>query len=329
MALKSKFSEFKLGIKPTIDEWKFMISRLKKSPLSIVGISIIAFYIAVALLAPVLAPPNSPDPFTIPHVGGSYLTTPKPPSAEAPFGTAQGQYDIYYGVIWGTIGAFRIGIFVTLGALAIGLVIGAISAYYGGIIDEVMMRITDVMLAFPGLILAMAFAIAFPDTISLTLGDLTVFSFPIYKLDKVLIAFVLVGWSGYTRIIRGEILRVKAEDYVEAAKAVGCSDFRVLVKHVLPNSIYPLVIVASLDIGTVVLGVAALTFLGIGAEPGYADWGQLIAYSRNWIYGTPQDPLMYWYTFIIPGVFIFTFVLGWNLLGDAFRDILDPMLRRK
>lgn len=328
MTLKSKFSEFKLGIKPTIDELKFMISRLKRSPLSIAGIAIIAFYIAVALLAPVLAPPVSSDPFMIPRVGGSFKTTPQPPSPEAPFGTAEGQYNIYYGVIWGTIGAFRIGILVTLGALAIGLVIGSISAYYGGIIDEVMMRITDVMLAFPGLILAMAFAIAFPSRISLDLR-LIVLSFELTRLDKVLIAFVLVGWSGYTRLIRGEILRVKAEDYVEAAKAVGCSDFRVLVKHILPNSIYPLVIVASLDIGTVVLGVAALTFLGIGAEPGYADWGQLIAFSRNWIFGTPQDPLRYWYTFIIPGVFIFTFVLGWNLLGDAFRDILDPMLRRR
>jgi peptide/nickel transport system permease protein len=125
------------------------------------------------------------------------------------------------------------------------------------------------------------------------------------------------------------MLRVKTEDYVEAAKAVGCSDLRVMVRHILPNAIYPLMIAASLDIGAIVLSAAALSFLGIGADPGFADWGQIISRSRDWIYATPQAPLLYWYTFIIPGIFIFTFVLGWNLLGDALRDVLDPMLRRR
>ena len=122
---------------------------------------------------------------------------------------------------------------------------------------------------------------------------------------------------------------MKTEDYVEAAKAVGCSDLRVIWKHVLPNSIYPILIIASLDIGSIVLTSAALSFLGLGAPLGYADWGQIISFSRSYIYGRTNDPFCYWYTFVIPGLFIFSFVLGWNLLGDAMRDILDPTLRRK
>jgi peptide/nickel transport system permease protein len=144
-----------------------------------------------------------------------------------------------------------------------------------------------------------------------------------------MLSLTIVGWPGYSRLIRGEILRIKNEDYVEAAKSVGCSDLRVIYKHILPNSIYPILIVFTLDIGTVVLGAAALSFLGIGAPPGYADWGQIIALSMNWIYGAPSNPFGNWYTFVIPGLFISMFVMGWNLLGDALRDILDPTMRRK
>jgi len=140
---------------------------------------------------------------------------------------------------------------------------------------------------------------------------------------------ILVGWPSYARLMRGEVLRVKSQDFVEAAKAVGCSDFRVIFRHIVPNAIYPMLVMASLDIGTTVLSAAALSFLGLGAPVGYADWGQLISLSRNWIIGTPGQPLKYWHTFIIPGLFIFTFVLGWNLLGDALRDVLDPMMRRR
>lgn len=303
-------SEFRASIKPSIKEWGFMLSRLKKSPLSIIGISIIIFYVVVALLCPVLAPPTGADPYKIPR--DRYFPTPQAPSEKHPFGTAEGQYDIYYGVIWGTRTAFRIGIWVVAISLVIGLVTGAVSGYYGGVIDELMMRFTDIIFAFPGLILAMAFVVA--------LGP---------GLDNVLWALILVGWPGYTRLIRGEILRVKQEDYVEAAKAVGCSDLRVIVRHILPNAVYPLLIVATLDIGAIVLSAAALSFLGLGADVGYADWGQMINYSQNWIFAPGANPWLYWYTFIIPGVFIFTFVLGWNLLGDALRDILDPTLRRK
>jgi peptide/nickel transport system permease protein len=306
--------EFRAGMGPFLKELKFSLSRIGKSPLSVLGISILVFYAAIALLAPVLAPPGHPsqagNPYIIPRE--SYVAEPQLPSSEHIFGTAEGQWDIYYGVIWGTRTAFLVGIAVVAGVLAISLTIGTLAGFYGGIIDELLMRFTDIIWAFPGLILAMALVIAFGPS-----------------LNSVMIAMTLVGWSGYARVVRAEIMRVKQEDYIEAARAAGCSDLRVMIKHILPNSIYPIVIMASLDIGAIVLGVAGLSFLGLGPPEGYADWGQMISFSRNWIMGKPGDPYRYWFTYWIPGLFIFIFVLGWNLLGDAFRDIMDPTLRRR
>jgi len=314
MGTPSRWQEFKVGIGPQIKELRFMLHRVRQSPLSLVGMTIVVFYAAIALLAPVLAPPNPSwatsktfDPFIIPRE--SYQFEPRVPNEIHLFGTVEQSYDLFYGIIWGTITAFRVGLWVVFASLAIGLLIGVTSAYYGGVIDEIMMRFTDVIFAFPGLILAMALVAAFGAS-----------------LDNVMLALVLVGWPGYTRLIRGEMLRVKQEDYVEAAKAAGCSDVRVMVRHILPNAIYPIVIAATLDIGSIVLAAAALSFLGLGAPDNFADWGQLIARSRNWI---GLRGVVYWHTFIIPGLFIFTFSLGWNLLGDAFRDIMDPTIRRR
>ncbi|HIQ30463.1 MAG TPA: ABC transporter permease, partial [Candidatus Caldiarchaeum subterraneum] len=258
-----------------------------------------------------LAPPEDPErPFQIPRDG--FAAEPRPPSPEHPFGTTEGQYDIYYGVIWGTRTAFIVGLTVVGASILIGLIIGSLSGYYGGWVDEVLMRVTDVILAFPGLILAVAFSIAFGRS-----------------LESVMIAIILVSWPTYARLLRGDILQVKQETYVEAAKAIGASDTRIIIRHILPNAIYPLFVVGTLDIGSIVLLAAALSFLGIGAPVGYADWGQMISMARNWIIGPPHDPLRYWYTWTIPGIFIILFVLGWNLIGDAFRDILDPKIRRR
>lgn len=196
--------------------------------------------------------------------------------------------------------------------LAIGITLGSIAGYLGGIIDETIMRVTDIFMAFPSLIFAMAIVVA--------LGP---------SLNTVIIALIVTSWPSYARLIRGDILANREEDYVEAARGIGASNFRIIIRHVLPNSIYPSLVMASLDIGAVVLAAAALSFLGLGAPEGSADWGQLIGFSRNWIVGPPGNPLAYWYTVTIPGLFILFFVLGWNLLGDAFRDILDPRLAKR
>ena len=291
---------------------RFVLYQLKKNPLSIIGVAILITFIIIAILAPFIAPPPEGhyDRYMIPRDG--FSPTPQPPSEEHIFGTTEGQYDIFYGVIWGTRSAFQVGLIVIGVVLVIGILLGSLSGYFGGIIDEIIMRITDIFMAFPALILAMAITVA--------LGP---------SLKSVMLALITVSWPPYARLIRGDILVVREEDYVEASRGIGSSHLRIITRHILPNSIYPTLIMASLDIGAVVLAAAALSFLGLGAPEGYADWGQMINFSRNWIVGPPGDPLAYWYTVTIPGIFIFLFVMGWNLLGDSFRDILDPRLARR
>ena len=295
-----------------MSDWKFMLRQLAKNPLSMAGIIILFIFIILAIFAPLIAPTpeGHTDPYRIPRDG--YFAQPQAPSEEHIFGTTEGQYDIFYGVIWGTRSAFHVGLVVIGTVLVIGIVLGSLAGYFGGVIDEIIMRITDIFLAFPALILAMAIVAA--------LGP---------SLRSVIIALIVVSWPSYARLIRGDILQVREEDYIEASRGVGASNFRVIMRHVLPNSIYPTLVMASLDIGAVVLAAAALSFLGLGAPEGYADWGQLTSFARTWIVGPSDAPLLYWYAVIIPGLFILFFVLGWNLLGDAFRDILDPRLARR
>lgn len=312
IGIRLRLRRFRMEKEPAIRDLRFSLNRIKKSPLSIVGLCIILFYIIIAILAPIIAPPPEGwrDPYRIPNDGWS--PTPKPPSDKHPFGTSETQYDIFYGCIWGSRTAIYVGLVVVGCFVSMGLVIGSIAGYYGGIVDEVLMRITDIIFAFPMLILAMALVMAFGPSV-----------------ESVMKALILVGWPAYARLVRGEVLSVKQTDYIESAQAIGCSNFRVIVRHIIPNAIYPLLIMASLDIGAIVLLESVLSFLGLGPPVGFADWGQMISFSRNWIIGPHGDPYKYWYTWAIPGIFIFIFVLGWNLLGDTFRDILDPTLRRK
>jgi peptide/nickel transport system permease protein len=287
-----------------------LAKRMRKNPLSVIGFALIAIFVGIAALAPVLAPvpPTSRDPYIIPQEG--FASVPRPPRPGFPFGTTEGQYDLYYGIVWGARTAFRVSILVIAIAVAIGLVVGGLSGYYGGKVDEAMMRLTDVFLAFPSLVLAV--------TVVAVLGR---------SLNNVMIAIAVVHWPIYARLLRGDILTVRGRDYVEAARAAGAGDARIITRHIIPNAIYPFLVLSSLDMGLIVITAAALSFLGLGPDVGYADWGTLINLSRNWILGAPGNAFAYWYVLIFPGAAIFLFVLGWNLLGDAFRDILDPRLR--
>ncbi len=288
-----------------------VVQRMLKNPVSLTGIILVAVFVLIAILAPVLAPPERPDePYRIPRDG--YLAEPKPPSPEHPFGTTEGQYDIYYGVIWGTRTAFRVGVLITVATIFIGLVVGTGSGYFGGWVDETLMRVVEIFMGFPFLLAAM--------TLAAVLGTSPRFD----RLTTGMIALIAFGWTTYARLLRGDILSVKERDFVMAARTLGASHFRIMTRHVIPNSIFPTLVVASMDIGSYVLMFAALSFLGLGAEPGYADWGQLISFARNWMPSLAK----YWYILVYPGAFILLFVLGWNLIGDAFRDILDPKLAR-
>jgi peptide/nickel transport system permease protein len=282
---------------------------LLRNPLSLIGLVMLAFFASVATFAPQIAPPEPYQitPYEIPRSG--FRATPQPPSTENPFGTTEGQFDIFYGLVWGTRTAFKIGLGVVLISAFIGLTIGTVSAFYGGVVDEVLMRIVDVFMAVPFLIAAMV--------LTTLLGK---------GIAQMTIALTAFGWMNYARVIRSEILRVKEMDYVQAARSYGTGDFGLILQHILPNAFFPVLILATMATGSMVLAASALSFLGVGTEPGYADWGQLISYSRNWIIGRGDNPFQYWYTLAFPGAAIFLFVLSWSLVGDALRDILDPRI---
>ena len=296
---------------PRLREFIFSMKRFLSNPLTIIGLVIIVGFALIAIFAPVLAPPENPaKPFQMPHEGWS--TAPSPPSADHPFGTLEQQYDIYYGIIWGTRSAFRVGFFVVMVNLVTGLILGSLAGYFGGILDEIIMRVADIFFSIPYLVMAIALVVA--------IGR---------GLDSIIITLIILLWPQYTRVVRSEILSIRDNDYVLAARASGANHLQIILRHILPNSIYSVLIVASMQIGVTVLSAAALSFLGLGAEVGYADWGQMVSTARNWIIGSAGSRLQYWFVVFIPGAAIALFVLGWNLLGDAARDVFDPRMRRK
>ncbi len=190
------------------------------------------------------------------------------------------------------------------------MLVGSLSAFYGGIVDNGLMRITEIFMAFPFLMAALTLSAILTPVIG-------------KGIWPPLIALIVFGWMGYARIIRGDILSVRERDYVLAARVIGVKDRRIISKHIIPNAIYPTLIYASLDISTIVISFAALSFLGIGTEVGYADWGQMISFARNWI----PSLTTYWWIVFYPAIAMVIFCLGWNLLGDALRDIMDPRMR--
>jgi peptide/nickel transport system permease protein len=310
-----------------------ILTGLLKTPASIFGFILIGLFVFISLAAPIIIPPTTPnDPYKIPRDG--FSPNPKPMGTEwkrnappLPFwykpimksdkwvhilGTSTGQYDIFYGIIWGTRTAFRTGFIVVITTFLIGTIIGAISSYYGGAVDNVIMRVVDVFLTLPFILAALILAAVITPRFGKSL-------FP------AIIALITFGWMTYARLIRGDILSVKQRDYVLAAQVIGVKDSRILMRHIIPNAIFPTLVYASLGIGDVVLSFAALSFLGIGTEIGYADWGQVLSFARNWITSLNT----YWYIIVWPGITLVLFVMGWNLVGDALRDVLDPRMRGK
>jgi peptide/nickel transport system permease protein len=314
-------------------EWYRLIRGVLTNPLSVAGLILVAFFVLMAAFAPVLAPPveGAYDPYLIPRDG--YSPEPKPPGTvwnlnppPVPdwyrtlirkdfwvhlLGTTSGQFDIYYGIIWGARTALFVGVVITAVTVVIGMIVGAFSAYYGGWLDDLLMRITEIFLAFPFLLAAL--------TLSAILVPL--FGRGIWPATIALIAF---GWMTYARVIRGEILSTREREYVLAARVVGAKDSRLLARHIVPNAIYPILVLASMRVGDYVLTFATLSFLGVGTDIGYADWGQIVSFARDWILSLD----VHWYIIVFPGMALLLFGLGWNLIGDALRDILDPRLRR-
>ncbi len=288
-----------------------IIKKLLQNKTSLTGLMFIILFALIALLAPILAKPQNPqDSYKMPQA--SYEIEPAAPSSAHIFGTTENQYDLYYGLIWGTRLAFKISIIVVFFAVIIGILIGGLAGYKGGLIDEVLMRMTDIVFAVPSMVLAMV--------IAALLGR---------GMANMLLALTVVAWPSYARLIRGEVLKIKELDFVASSRAMGANGFYIFFKHILPNALNPLIIMAGLDMGYIVLTASSLSFLGLGVPAGTADWGQLVALSRNWILGTYGNPFAYWYTLVFPGGALVIFVLSWNLLGDGLRDILDPKTQKR
>lgn len=267
-----------------------------KNPLNLLAMALIAVFAACALLAPVLAPY---DPLA--QDLGSRL---QPPSPQHWLGTDSLGRDIASRILYGARISLIIGVVVVASAGVVGTVIGLFAGYAGGFVDEALMRLTEVFLAFPALILAMAIAGA--------LGP---------SLTNAIIAIAAVTWAVYARLTRGQILSLKRREFVEAARAMGASRVRILWRHLLPNVVAPLMVQASFDLGSAIIAAAGLSFIGFGAQPPTPEWGVMISEGRNYISTQP------WLS-LFPGLAILFAVGSFNLLGDGLRDAFDPRLSR-
>jgi peptide/nickel transport system permease protein len=269
-----------------------------RKPTTAIGVVVIVLLLGMAVFAPLLAEPNTPSPYQMPR---DWTATDAPPGSPGhPLGTTADGGDILYGVIWGSRLSVRLSVTVVAVAVLIGVIVGSISSVVGGKVDEFLMRIVDVFLSVPELI--------FPLAIAAVLGP---------SFTNIIIALAAVLWAKYARIIRSQILRVRESSYVEAATAIGDTPLRIYLKDILPNSITPVMVQATLEMGHVVLLGATLSFIGL-AEAGLAEWGVLVADGHRGIAAGR------WWTATFPGLMIFLWALAFNLVGDGLRDVLDP-----
>ncbi|MEY4975532.1 MAG: hypothetical protein RIQ97_727 [Pseudomonadota bacterium] len=281
------------------EAWRRGFYRFRQSRLSMVGLALVLLLLVMALAGPWLAP--YPE-----HLRGAVSTAGnfQPPSTRHWFGTNELGQDVFSLVLGGTRVSVLAGLAVVLLGALVGTLVGAVAAYAGGWTDDLLMRLSDLKLTVPGLIMAMAVAAA--------LGP---------GIFNMVVAISLSWWPGYARLVRGEVLARKEELYVTAARAIGAGPWRLLRHHILPNVMTPVIVKMSLDMGFAILTVASLGFIGIGVKPPTPEWGSLLSVARSYM---PD----FWWTAIFPGLAIFIAVFGFNLLGDGLRDVFDPRSRR-
>jgi peptide/nickel transport system permease protein len=269
--------------------------RLRRNPLLVAGGAVAGLILLTALLAPLLAPfpadaASATHPFAVL----------RPPSAAHWLGTDGVGRDVLSRVIYGARVSPLIALYVLVIACAIGIPLGLAAGYFGGWLDEAIMRVTDIFLAFPALLLALALAAVLPPS-----------------LTSVTIAISVTWWPWYARLIRGQAASVAGRPFIESCRALGIPAWRILTRHILPNAITPLIVQVSLDVGGVILTASALSFLGLGAQDPTPDWGLMVAQGQS--YFTAD-----WWVVTFPGLAIMVTAFGFNLLGDGLRDVLDP-----
>jgi peptide/nickel transport system permease protein len=269
---------------------------VSRSPLTLLGVVVVGLFAAVALAAPLLAT-HSPVAQDLAHRLA-------PPSVGHLFGTDSLGRDVFSRVIYGARISVTAGIAVVLAITCFGTLAGVLAGWLGGWGDEALMRITDMFLAFPSLVLAMA--------ISAVLRP---------SLTNALFAICVTSWPTYGRLARAQVLALRSRTYIEAARAEGATDATIIVRHVIPNALAPLLVQATLDVGAIILTTAGLSFIGFGAQPPTPEWGVMVSDGRNFL-------MDQWWVATCPAIAIMLFVLGFNLMGDGLRDILDPRLRK-
>lgn len=285
---------------PVSRPWTDALRRLLRNRLALAGLVIIGSFALMALVAPILSSER-------PNENGIWAISPhesrEPPSRLHPLGTDQLGRDQLSRMLYGARVSLVIGFAAVSLAILIGTLLGAMAGFFGGLVDTIVMRLMDVMLAFPSILLALAIVVF--------IGQ---------GLLNVMLAVGIISVPTYARIVRSSVLSEARREYVEASVAVGAGRMRVLLRHVLPNSLSPLIVAASLGIGTAILDAAGLGFLGLGAQPPLAEWGLMLSDNRQKLFSE-------WWLVVVPGVAIMLTVLGFNLLGDGLRDTLDPRLR--
>jgi peptide/nickel transport system permease protein len=283
----------------TLTESRHNVRVFFRDRLAVLGLAWVLLMVFVAVTAPWIAP------YPEQGRGASDLQSRfEAPSAQHPFGTDNQGRDVLSRVIFGARIPLVISAVVATAVLLVGPLLGGLAGYYGGWADEAIMRVTDIFLAFPALVLAMAMvAILGPNLRNLTL------------------AIVVTWWPWYTRLVRGMAVSLRGRPYVEAARTMGVHDRRIVLRHILPNAFGPVIVQITLDLGTVILEVAGLSFLGLGAKPPTPEWGLMVSEGVEYV-------LEAWWMSVFPGLAIFLLVLAFNLVGDGLRDVLDPRMKR-
>ncbi len=282
----------------TIRACRLYLRTFARNGSAMLGLILVLFFFAVAVAGPWVVP-YPEDAAGAVHMDNKL----RAPDAEHWFGTDEVGNDVFTRVVLGTRLTLQIALIVTGVAVLIGVPMGMIAGYVGGWVQEIIMRVTDIFLGVPGLILAIAIVGA--------LGP---------GIINAMLALSLVWWPGYVRLVQAKTLSVKNEIYVDAARSMGASPMRIVFVHILPNCTSPIIVKMSMDMGMSILGAASLGFLGLGAQPPEPEWGAMISIARSYL------PNWWWYSFF-PGLAIFITVMGFNLLGDGLRDILDPQHR--
>lgn len=293
-------TNFMESFKPKWNSFRESMYLLAKNKLSLLALIVLVVLVAMAVLAPWLAP-YPEDIADETHITEKF----QEPSSEHWMGTDELGRDVFSRVLYGARVSILNGLLAVAVALLIGVPLGAVAGSFGGWIDNLLMRITDVFLSFPPLLLAIVLVAL--------LGS---------SLTNAILAIAISWWPWYTRLVRGQAISIKERKFVQAAETIGTSRMKIIFKHIIPNCISPIIVQASMDIGGVILTLASLSFLGLGAQSPTPEWGLMISTGRSYF---PDK----WWCCIFPGLAIFITVLCFNLLGDAVREILDPKTRKK